>query len=157
MSAETLLSSLLPLSGTAAVAPAEWHQAIPNRYSQDTLRVQAEDFILAGALGNLGLQRIREFQEYPPGWGDGTHRAYSPAAFRRLLAFVKRFAFPSAGSPPSVFFTREGGFELEWETGEGETVQVEFAPKRIEVFHAGKGVDTQLTTDDIEKVFILLS
>jgi len=132
-------------------------QTIAGVYSRDALRTQVEDYYITKALGNLGLIRIREFQWYPEGWGDGKGRASSPSSFKRMIGFLKKFAFPAGQNLPSVFFTKEGGFELEWESNEGETVQVEFAPDRTEVFHEGKNVDEILAPLDFERLYRLLS
>ena len=142
---------------TTAYSPSALRQTFSNPYSRENQRAMEEDYYLSKAFGDLGMRRIREFQDYPEGWGDGTKAAASPAAFRRMLAFAKSFAFPAAKIRPSVFFTGEGGFEIEWESENAETIQVEFAPDRIEVFHAGRGLDLILQPDEMEQLFALLS
>ena len=160
------LPILSPLVGVMAVSPvsapetqafdrASWRHAMPNLYTRETLRSKEEEYVVLKTLGRRGLDRIFEFQEYPRGWGDGTHEAYSPLAYRTMLKFLRRFAFPS-NVTPSVFFTREGGFELAWEANTGSDVQVEFAPKRIEVYHQELGLEEELKVEELEKLFSLL-
>ncbi len=140
---------------TNLLGTSEWYATIPGEYSPEAQRIQEEEWVLTTKLGPLGAQRVRDFQTYPSYWGDGTHRSYSPGALRRVIRFLKGHSFP-LDQVPSIFFTHEGGFELEWESESGQPIQVEFAPDRIEVFHAEKGIERELAIAQWEQLLTLL-
>jgi hypothetical protein len=124
--AYTLSPDLREPAGCDAV-----HRSEPNETDREEL--------LLRKLGARGWGRVHQFRYYfGQGWGESSRPALSPKALDAFFRFLVDVDFPS-GKQPSVFLTDEGGLELVWEDEAGQSIQVDFRPKRIEYYRAGCG------------------
>jgi hypothetical protein len=90
-------------------------------------------------LGQSGMERLYKFvNDYRDGWGDGTGRALSPAAYNALFIFL-RHAPINVSSKPSIFMTPAGGLELAWDNADGRDIRVEFTSNNIEYYFSSTG------------------
>jgi len=93
-------------------------------------------------LGAHAYGRLLRFLTYPEGWAGGEGQRPLPlslAALDRFLSLSPRF-----DTEPSVFLTREGFFELVWDTQNG---------KRIELVFGSAGVSYYFGNDESEGTF----
>jgi hypothetical protein len=84
-------------------------------------------------IGENGKRRFEEFRKYPNGWYGGKGKKISKLSVLNFERFVKEF--PELKSfQPSLFFTLEGNLELGWEDKNGQSIEVEFYPDKVEYF-----------------------
>ena len=92
-------------------------------------------------IGENGLQRFEQFKKYSEGWDFGIGKPLSSHSVASFKLFCKRLSEPipvdSINSPqdePSLFLTREGNLQLGWEDKEGNKIEIEFFPNKIEYY-----------------------
>lgn len=102
----------------------------------------------ASALGENGIKRFKEFQQYKEGWDSGTGKPLSLRSVAVLEFFMNSFTgFPEE---PSLFFTRDGNLQLGWEDASGKTVEFEFFPDQIEYYIEAKNTEGRINIDQRE-------
>lgn len=101
-------------------------------------------------LGTHGVGRISEFLEYPDGWDDGGGDELNAESIETLELFIQHCvddrAFPET---PSVFLTRDGMLELQWEE-DGGINELTCFPSYITVHHGAFDKWNSLDRDDFE-------
>jgi hypothetical protein len=103
-------------------------------------------------LGELGWQRICQFQNYRAGWGEhNTGKALSSRVISDFFIFLDLVQFPENPDKPSVFLTDRGGLELCWEERNFK-VQVEFTDEFIEYFREDEPPEMQASSSAVEMV-----
>jgi hypothetical protein len=88
-------------------------------------------------MGANCYQRFVDFSKWPDGWDNGAGRAIAWATYANLLNFLSTARFRT-GSPPSLFLTNEGHFEINGEARDGSDVTVTISPSGAHLF---KGAD----------------
>lgn len=104
---------------------------------QDNELSRKENLILSREaiviIGENGKRRFDEFKKYPKGWYGGKGKKisdWSVSNFERFinnLPELKQFR-------PSLFFTLEGNLSLGWKDKNGQSIEIEFYPDKIEYF-----------------------
>lgn len=89
-------------------------------------------------LGENGVRRFWEFVRYERGWDLGRGEPLSSRSVAFVNAFLNRL--PELGAVrPSLFLTHEGNLQLGWEDREGNAIEIEFGPDRVEYYLEGLG------------------
>ncbi len=89
-------------------------------------------------LGENGVRRFGEFVRYERGWDLGRGEPLSSRSVAFVNAFLNRL--PELGAfRPSLFLTHEGNLQLGWEDREGNAIEIEFGPDRVEYYLEGLG------------------
>lgn len=96
---------------------------VPGALSENSKRV----------IGENGVRRFEEFKKYHDGWDYGRGRALSAYSVATLEEFLRQMP-ELAMAEPSLFLTYNGNLQLGWEDAEGNAVEVEFFPDRIEYY-----------------------
>jgi len=84
-------------------------------------------------LGENGSRRFQDFSRYQPGWNLGEGAALSPRSVAVTDSFLSHVP-ELAVCNPSLFLTPDGNLELSWEDRNGNAVEIEFWPDRIEYY-----------------------
>lgn len=99
-------------------------------------------------IGENGRRRFEEFKKYPKGWYGGKGKKisdWSVSNFERFinnLPELKQFR-------PSLFFTLEGNLQLGWEDRNGQNIEIEFYPDKIEYFIESLNEESSVGLKDI--------
>lgn len=118
----------------AAGMRAAFSRLVPGALSENSKRV----------IGANGVQRFEEFKQYHDGWDYGRGKAlsaYSVATFEEFLRQIPELA----AIEPSLFLTTNGNLQLGWEDAEGNVVEVEFFPDRIEYYIESRNEEGSLS------------
>lgn len=111
-------------------------------------------------IGDNGLNRLREFTRYQPGWDLGEGKPLASRSVVLLSAFLSHLP-ELAPYRPSLFMTHEGNLELGFEDAEGRSISIEFYPDRVDYYLEGLGEEQTVKLDLIyqliEKVRSLIS
>jgi len=99
-------------------------------------------------LGDEGHKRFEEFKQYTAGWDMGSGSVLSYRSVAVMETFLNRIRGYQLQAP-NLFFTRAGNLQLGWKSRNGDPVEVEFFPDRME-FYLGPtseegAVDTDVT------------
>ncbi len=110
-------------------------------------------------IGENGKQRFEEFKKYPKGWYGGKGKKLSDWSVSNFERFIN--SLPELKKfHPSLFFTLEGNLQLGWENRNGQKIEIEFYPDKIEYFIESINEESSIALKDIfrltEKVKILL-
>lgn len=84
-------------------------------------------------IGENGLQRFEQFKKYSEGWDFGIGKPLSFHSVASFKLFCKHLSEPIPDEP-SLFLTREGNLQLGWEDKEGNKIEIEFFPNKIEYY-----------------------
>lgn len=84
-------------------------------------------------IGENGLQRFEQFKKYSEGWDFGIGKPLSSHSVASFKLFCKHLSEPIPDEP-SLFLTREGNLQLGWEDKEGNKIEIEFFPDKIEYY-----------------------
>ena len=110
-------------------------------------------------IGENGKRRFEEFRNYPNGWYGGKGKELSKWSVLNFERFVKRMS-ELRQFQPSLFFTLEGNLELGWEDRNGQAIEIEFYPDKIEYFIESLNEESSVALADIfrltEKIIKLL-
>ncbi|SRR6266481_6273239 len=105
----------------------------------------------ANILGENGIRRFGEFVRYERGWDLGRGEPLSS----RSVAFVNAFLnkLPELGEfRPSLFLTHEGNLQLGWEDREGNAIEIEFGPDRVEYYLEGLGEERTIRLESLPQL-----
>jgi len=98
---------------------------------------QKENFILSreaiAIIGENGKRRFEEFRRYPNGWYGGKGKKISKWSVLNFERFVKDIPELKLFRP-GLFLTLEGNLSLGWEDRNGQSIEIEFYPDKIEYF-----------------------
>ena len=81
------------------------------------------------ALGAHAYSRLRRFLSYPSGWAGGEGQAPNTKSLSALDHFLR--LSPKFATEPSVFLTRDGFFELMWETDTSKRIELVFGSEGV--------------------------
>jgi hypothetical protein len=112
------------------------------------------------ALGDNGIDRLREFERYEPGWDAGRGNPMSIMSLSSLEWFLNQL--PELANPePSLFLARSGNLQLGFEDVNGHAVEIEFFPTKIEYYFENSddegSVDLTNISEFISRLRSLLS
>ena len=110
-------------------------------------------------IGDNGKRRFDEFKKHSKGWYGGKGKKISEWSVLNFERFVKRI--PELRQfQPSLFLTLEGNLELGWEDKNGQEIEIEFYPDKIEYFIESLNEEAVVALADIftltEKIIKLL-
>lgn len=103
-------------------------------------------------IGENGLQRFEQFKRYDKGWEFGTAKPLSSQSIESFKLFSEQFSEP-VPKEPSLFLTREGNLQLGWEDRDGNKIEIEFFPSKIEYYIEALDDEGEVALTDISKVF----
>ena len=115
----------------------------------DNLSKEAIDVI-----GESGLQRFESFKQYTEGWDDGHGSPLSYRSTAVMEYFLHKFS--NFYTKPSLFLTRNGNLQLDWEDKHGQMIEVEFFPDKIEFYIEASDDEGQITLQDVNKLISML-
>lgn len=84
-------------------------------------------------LGRNGVDRFNEFLLYDKGWDFGRGESLSKHSIAILDSFLNSFE-KLKDKEPSLFLTRCGNLQLNWEDNSGKAIEIEFYPNKIEYY-----------------------
>ena len=85
-------------------------------------------------IGENGLQRFEQFKKYNEGWDlGGIGKPLSSHSVATFKLFCKQLT-GTLPDEPSLFLTHEGNLQLGWEDKEGNKIEIEFFPNKIEYY-----------------------
>ncbi len=84
-------------------------------------------------IGENGADRFEEFKQYKSGWDLGIGEPLSPQSIALLDTFIN-FYYDCFKTEPSLFLTNSGNLELGWEDKNGQEIELEFFPNKIEFY-----------------------
>lgn|GEM_PF-6964302 len=84
-------------------------------------------------VGENGARRFEEFKQYRPGWDHGRGNPLSPRSITTLESFLRQLP-ELATLEPSLFLTHEGNLQLGWEDVQGNAIEIEFFPDKVEYY-----------------------
>lgn len=82
-------------------------------------------------IGENGKRRFDEFKGYPRGWYGGKGHKISRWSVANFERFVKKIPELRLFHP-SLFLTLEGNIALGWEDKNGQSLEIEFHPDKVE-------------------------
>jgi hypothetical protein len=98
-------------------------------------------------LGANGLRRLFEFSEYRTGWDAGQGQPLSIGSLLSLEWFLDQLPELST-SEPSLFLTRNGNLQIVFEDYQGNTVEIDFFPDRLEYYFEDSDEESSLPLSD---------
>jgi hypothetical protein len=104
-------------------------------------------------LGENGIRRFGEFVRYERGWDLGSGEPLSSRSVAFVNAFLNRL--PELGAfRPSLFLTHEGNLQLGWEDREGNTIEIEFGPDKVEYYLQGSGEERTIGLEALPQLIL---
>ncbi|MFZ2448108.1 MAG: hypothetical protein WAW37_17255 [Syntrophobacteraceae bacterium] len=155
------------LESILARSPRGWVQEYLNQdwtYRQEHILKRMDSFGPHAVLilGSNATDRLEEFKNYDHGWDSGKGEPLSQIS----IAFVDTFANKYSelrNRVPSLFLTREGNLQLSWEDEDGQPVEVEFFPDRLE-YYVGRteeegaiNIDPENPTEAFQQLIKIIS
>lgn len=114
---------------------------VPGALSENSKRV----------IGENGVRRFEEFKKYHDGWDYGRGRALSAHSVATLEEFLRHLP-GLAAVEPSLFLTYNGNLQLGWEDAEGNAVEVELFPDRIEYYFESRNEEGSVRRQDLHRL-----
>lgn len=114
----------------------------------------AESLLNASArqiMGENGLNRLREFTRYEPGWDLGRGRPLALRSVVILNAFLNQLP-ELAAYRPSLFMTHEGNLELGSQDATGRSISIEFYPDKLDYYLEGLAEEQTVKVDLIPQL-----
>ena len=99
-------------------------------------------------IGENGKRRFEEFRKYQNGWYGGKGKKISKWSVLNFERFVKEIPELKLFHP-SLFLTLEGNLSLGWEDKNGQSVEIEFYPDKIEYFIERLDEESSITLANI--------
>ena len=111
-------------------------------------------------LGENGQRRFQEFTLYESGWDLARGVPLSLHSIATLDTFLGQLP-ELAALQPSLFLTHDGNLELGWEDANGNALEIEFWPDRVEYYIEAldeeRTIRLEVLPQFIEKVRSLIS
>lgn len=83
-------------------------------------------------LGENGITRFEVFKKYSEGWDGGHALPLSHRSTAVMESFINQFF--EFHKEPSLFLTPDGNLQLGWENSQGQSIELEFYPNKIEYY-----------------------
>ena len=96
-------------------------------------------------LGKNGIERFEAFKRYSKGWDSGIGLPLSHKSIAIMEYFISFFS--DFHSEPSLFLTPNGNLQLGWENTQGQVMEMEFYPDKIEYYIEALEKEGQISLD----------
>lgn len=101
------------------------------------------------AIGENGARRFDEFKGYQRGWDFGRGNPLSANSVRIFEWFLGRLP-EIVACAPSLFLTHYGNLQLGWGDAQGNSVEIEFFPNKLEYFIESLKEEDSVSLRDVD-------